>query len=131
MIALDTNVLARLLLRDDEAQYQKAVRLLGDGRDYTAPPTVILELAWVLGSYGIAKTDIAKSLRGLLGLANFKPSQSAEIAVSIAMYEAGLDFADALHLALSDGNEALLTFDERFAGRARRFGTIPPVQAIG
>jgi predicted nucleic-acid-binding protein len=130
MIALDTNVLARLLLRDDETQYQKALRLLGDGRDYTAPPTVILELVWVLGSYGIAKTDIAKSLRGLLGLANFKPSQSAEIALAVAMYEAGLDFADALHLALSDGDDTLLTFDERFVGRAQQLGTTPPVQAV-
>jgi predicted nucleic acid-binding protein len=130
MIALDTNILARLLLRDDEAQYQKALRLLGDGRDYTAPPTVILELAWVLGSYGIAKTDIAKSLRALLGLVNFKPGQSAEIAVAVTMYEAGLDFADALHLALSDGNDALLTFDERFVGRARQLGTTMPVETV-
>ncbi len=44
MIAVDTNVLARLLLRDDEAQYRKAIRLFSDGREYTAPPTVILEL---------------------------------------------------------------------------------------
>jgi predicted nucleic acid-binding protein len=107
-----------------------AVRLLGDGRDYTTPPTVILELAWVLGSYGIAKTEITKSLRALLGLANFKPSQSAEIAVAVAMCEAGLDFADALHLALSDGNDTLLTFDERFVGRAQQLGTTPPVRAV-
>jgi predicted nucleic acid-binding protein len=131
MIVLDTNILARLLLRDDETQYQKVFRLLGDGRDYTAPPTVILELVWVLGSYGIARTDIAQSLRGLLGLVNFKPSQGAEIAVAVMMYEAGLDFADALHLALSDGHERLLTFDERFVGRAQRLGAIPPVEAIG
>jgi predicted nucleic-acid-binding protein len=92
MIVLDTNILARLLLRDDETQYQKVFRLLGDGRDYTAPPTVILELVWVLGSYGIARTDIAQSLRGLLGLVNFKPSQGAEIAVAVMMYEAGVGF---------------------------------------
>ena len=52
MIAVDTNVLARLLLRDDEAQYRKVVKLFGDGRDYTAPVTVMLELVWVLESYG-------------------------------------------------------------------------------
>jgi predicted nucleic-acid-binding protein len=52
MIALDTNILARLLLRDDGDQYQRAVSLLGDGRAYTAPPTVLLELVWVLGNNG-------------------------------------------------------------------------------
>jgi predicted nucleic acid-binding protein len=131
MIALDTNILARLLLRDDEQQYRKALQLLDDGRDYTAPPTVILELVRVLGSYNVSRTDIAQSLRGLLGLPNFKPHQSAEITAAVSLYEAGLDFADALHLALSDGEDALLTFDTRFAARAERLATTPPVQSVG
>ena len=130
MIALDTNVLARLLLRDDEQQYRQVFELLGDGRVYTAPPTVILELVWVLGSYNVPKADIAKGLKGLLGLPNFKPHQSTEITVAISLYEAGIDFADALHLALSDGEDALLTFDLRFAGRSERLTTTPPVQSI-
>ena len=130
MIALDTNILARLLLRDDEHQYRKAFQLLSDGRDYTAPPTVILELVWMLGSYSIPRADIAEGLKGLLGLPNFKPHQSAEITVAISLFEAGLDFADALHLALSDGEDALLTFDTRFAGRAERLATTPPVQSV-
>jgi predicted nucleic acid-binding protein len=128
MIALDTNVLARLLLRDDEAQYRRAVQLLGDGREYTAPPTVFLELAWVLISSGFDRTDVAKGLKGLLGLAAFRPSHSTEIAAAIVLYEAGLDFADALHLALCDGSDALVTFDGRFAKRAERLGATPPVQ---
>ena len=33
MIEVDTNVIARLLLREDEAQYRKAVRLFDDGRE--------------------------------------------------------------------------------------------------
>jgi predicted nucleic acid-binding protein len=78
LTALDTTVLARLLLRDDEQQYRQALELLGDGRDYTAPPTVTLELVWVLGSYNVPKAHIAKGLRGLLGLPNFKPHQSAK-----------------------------------------------------
>jgi predicted nucleic acid-binding protein len=131
MIALDTNVLARLLLRDDEQQYRKALQLLADGRDYTAPPTVILELVWVLASYDVAKADIAQALRGLLGLPNFKPRQSGEISVALSLYEAGLDFADALHLASSDGEDALLTFDTRFAGRAERLDTTPTVKLVG
>jgi predicted nucleic-acid-binding protein len=90
-----------------------------------------LELVWVLGSYNVPRADIAEGLRGLLGLPNFKPHQSAEITVAISLYEAGLDFADALHLALSDGEDAFLTFDTRFAGRADRLATTPPVQSIG
>lgn len=49
MIGLDTNILARYLLRDDEAQYQVAASLLKERQTYTAPPSVILELVWVRG----------------------------------------------------------------------------------
>jgi predicted nucleic-acid-binding protein len=130
MIALDTNVLARLLLRDDEAQYRKAIRLFSDGREYTAPPTVMLELVWVLGSYGHSRADIAASLKSLLGLPNFKPKQGVAIAMALVWYEAGMDFGDALHLAMSNGDEAFATFDARLAKRARHSGVLPAIELL-
>lgn len=48
MIALDTNVLARYLLNDDPEQSGAAAALLKKRQTYTAPPTVLLELVWVL-----------------------------------------------------------------------------------
>ncbi|CAG4883963.1 conserved protein of unknown function [Georgfuchsia toluolica] len=128
MIAVDTNVLARLLLRDDEAQYRKAVRLFGDGRDYAAPPTVILELVWVIDSYGYAREDIAIALKSLLGLPNFKPKGRAAVAMALVWYENGMGFGDALHLALSSGDETFVTFDERPTKCAVRSGLAPPVE---
>jgi predicted nucleic acid-binding protein len=104
--------------------------LFGDGRDYTAPPTVILELAWVLGQYGIARPDIAAGLKALLGLPNFKPSGKAAIIIALELFDRGLDFADALHLALCDGESAFLTFDDRFAKRADRLSATPQVQLV-
>ena len=130
MIAVDTNVLARLLLRDDEAQYRKAIRLFSDGREYTAPPTVILELVWVLGGYGHAREDISASLKSLLGLPNFKPRHGAAIAMAVIWYEAGMDFGDALHLAMSSGDEAFVTFDARLAKRAERSGVAPVIELL-
>ena len=124
MIAVDTNILARLLLRDDEAQYRKALELLGDGREYTAPPTVILELAWVLGSYDCTRDEIAAALEGLLGLPNFKPRHAIAVTTALNWYKAGMDFGDALHLAMSSGDEAFLTFDERLVKRAAK-ATVP------
>ncbi len=130
MIAVDTNVLARLLLRDDEAQYRRAFKLFGDGREYTAPPTVILELVWVLGGYGHVREDICASLKALLGLPNFKPKNGAAIAMAMVWYEAGMDFGDALHLAMSSSDEACMTFDERLAKRAGRSGVEPPLELL-
>jgi predicted nucleic acid-binding protein len=131
MITLDSNILARLLLRDDPAQHARAVALIADGRQYTAPPTVILELVWVLGANGVERADIARALKALLGLANFKPACHSEVLSAVLLYEAGLDFADALHLSLSDGSDAFLTFDVRFANGARRNGTSPAVELLG
>jgi predicted nucleic-acid-binding protein len=38
MMSLDTNVLARFLLRDDPTQYRAAVALLNGSGPFTAPP---------------------------------------------------------------------------------------------
>ena len=130
MIPVDSNVLARLLLRDDESQYRKALKLFGDDREFTAPPTVVLELVWVLGSYGCSRQDTAAALKSLLGLPNFKPADGAAIAMAVAWYEAGMDFGDALHLALSSGEEAFASIDGRLRKQALRFGAVPPVDLL-
>jgi predicted nucleic acid-binding protein len=38
------------------------------------------------------------------------------------------DFADALHLALSQGEEAVMTFDKAFARQTTRLALAPPVR---
>ena len=122
MIAVDTNVLARLLLHDDETQYRKAVRLFGDGREYTATPTVMLELVWVLEANDCAPPDIERGIKLLLGLANFKPANAQELKQALVWYADGLDFADALHLALSQDAKQLVTFNKKFAKMAKKSG---------
>ena len=47
MIALDTNLIVRLLTNDDPHQAQKAARLIDRHRVYV-PKTVLLETEWVL-----------------------------------------------------------------------------------
>lgn len=47
VIAVDTNVVVRLLARDDETQYQ-ASRALFETQEIFIPDTVVLELEWVL-----------------------------------------------------------------------------------
>ena len=127
MIALDTNILARLLLADDAGQHARAVAMLKDGRTYTAPVTVILELAWILITAGKERTEIAAALRDLIAVPAFKPKEPEALLRALHWYESGLDFADALHLALSAGEDSLATFDERFAKRAKREKATPHV----
>ena len=122
MIALDTNILARLLLADDAAQLARVKNLLGKKQNYTAPITVMLELVWVLEANDCAPPEIERGINLLLGLTNFKPSSTQELKQALAWYAAGLDFADALHLALSQDAKQLVTFDKKFVKLAKKSG---------
>lgn len=127
MIALDTNILARYLLNDSPAQADIAEKLLHGAEACTAPITVFLELVWVLESCDCERAEIAKSIRLLCGLENFKPQNLDALAYALHWYEAGMDFGDALHLAMSAKETAFKTFDKTFVKRANTLETHPTV----
>ncbi len=130
MIALDTNILARFLLKDDPAQFNLAKELLARAAVYTAPPTVILELVWVLESYECTRKEILLALRTLLGLPNFKPGSFEALCHAINWYDAGMDFGDALHLALSAGDSSFVTFDKAMGKLAIQHHVSPSVRVL-
>jgi predicted nucleic acid-binding protein len=127
VIALDTNVIARYLLGDDVAQFATASKLIDSKETCTAPVTVFLELVWVLESYDINREVIVQSLRDFLGLPNIKPHQPQVLVKAISGYENGLDFGDALHLALCEHDSYLASFDDKFVKRAKKLSLTPAV----
>lgn len=129
MIALDTNLLARYLLKDDAAQFERARALIESAERITAPATVLLELAWVLEVSDCSRQDITRAFRLLVGLPNFTIRQLDSLLYALRWYEEGMDFGDALHLAMSAQDEALATFDRDFAKIAKRAGAFPEVRA--
>ncbi len=131
MIGLDTNILARFLLKDDTAQYRTAAALLNENRTFTAPPSVLLELVWVLESEDCDPKAVSRALRQLFALPNFKPLEFDTVLRALTWYEAGMDFGDALHLATSTraGLTEFLTMDKAMAKRAHREGASIPVKA--
>lgn len=131
MKALDTNILARYLLGDDMRQAEAAARLLESGERWFVAVTVALELAWVLRSEGVTKTDVISAFRHALALPGVEWQFAGEWRQALAWAESGLDVADALHLALAGKCEAMLTFDERFATRAGRERARPDVVLAG
>ena len=130
MIALDTNILACFLLQDDPAQFKQAKALLAQDTHYTAPPTVMLELVWVLESHDCTRKEIALALHTLLGLPNFKPKAFEAICHAINHYEAGMDIGDALHLALSAAEASFVTFNKALGKLATRRDASPPVRVL-
>ena len=127
MIAVDTNILARYLLTDDRKQAGVATTLLERREQFTAPPTVILELVWVLESCECTPGNVARGLRLLFGLPNFKPKEPEALWFALAWYEQGMDFGDALHVALSAKDDGFVTFDRPLVKQARKVGSTPQV----
>jgi len=136
MIALDTNVLARAIAEEVDAdpatlrQQREARALLSSGRPLFVPVTVIMELEWVLrGVYGMPVAEIASVFEDLLSVESLTVDRSGAVAHALHHDAAGLDFADALHLAQAGTCSGLVTFDKRFARGARKQGLTPAVQA--
>lgn len=120
MIALDTNVVVRLLVDDEPEQTRRARKLLEKGPTLVVP-TVLLETEWVLrGAYNLGQESVARALRNLLGLPQLSVGSADAVAQALEWFERGLNFADALHLALAGDAEEFATFDARLARRARR-----------
>ena len=119
MIAVDTNVVVRLLTQDDELQYARSIKLFQE-QEIFIPDTVILETEWVLRfAYHHKPGEICQGLRSLFGLPNVQIADAGLVAQVLQWYEQGLDFADAFHLAQSQGCSAFFTFDEKFLRRAQ------------
>lgn len=121
VIAIDTNVLVRFLVRDNDAQYRASHRLFST-EDILIPDTVVLETEWVLRyAYELEPAIIGDALRRIFGLPNVHLANGRRIAQAVDWYVNGLDFADALHLVTSQGDSASLkTFDTDFIRRARK-----------
>lgn len=119
MHGVDTNVIVRYLTGDDSQQADKARAVIGQ-RPVFVPRTVLLEVEWVLrGVYGLPSEQIIPALRALAGLPGVLVEDAGLVAKAMEWAEAGMDFADAIHLAAAAECKGFLTFDKQFA----HFGT--------
>jgi predicted nucleic-acid-binding protein len=119
MIAVDTNVIVRFLIYDDEVQARKATTLFKTQEIYI-PDTVILETEWVLRyAYHFTAEEICTTFLKLFGLKNVHLSNPAWVAQAIQWHQQGLDFADALHLVQTQSCTKLLSFDAKFVNKAK------------
>ena len=119
MIGLDTNVVVRFVTNDEPRQASRARRLI-ETDDVWIAASVLLESEWVLrAAYGFDADAIRKAFQGLMGLPTVHVESSERVAMALGWYAAGLDFADALHLASSSGADQFATFDEKLLRRAK------------
>jgi len=125
VIAVDTNVLVRLLVRDEPVQSALAKALFADGPVWLSA-TVLLETAWVLRKgFRLEWPEIVDALRRACALENVVVEDEHRFHDALDWAENGLDFADAFHLARAQDAESFYTFDRAFARRSRGLGVVP------
>ncbi|HSS07276.1 MAG TPA: type II toxin-antitoxin system VapC family toxin [Rhodanobacteraceae bacterium] len=118
MIAIDTNVLVRLLIVDDSAQCDLA-RSLVEGQRVLILRTVLLETEWVLRSrFGLERNLIHQFFEGLAETSGIEIEAETATRRAINAYAKGIDFADALHATAS--TLPFHTFDEKLLRQRRR-----------
>jgi predicted nucleic-acid-binding protein len=129
LIAVDTNVLVRLVTNDDPVQSPRAARLFVK-EDIFVSRTVLLEVEWVLrGAYELPPSTIQSAFERLMSVPSVTIEDAAAAARALEWFARGMDFADALHLASSVASvTALHTFDKALARRAGKLATTPPVE---
>lgn len=123
MIALDTNVIVRFLVRDDEKQanlvYQRLKKAEADRERLFIPLPVMLETLWVLESaYGKSRSDILDALHAMseISVFEFEKAPVIEALISEGRHQKA-DLSDILiaQAAASCGCETVLTFDKKAA----------------
>lgn len=132
MIAVDTNLLVRYLVKDDYGQAVLATGFLSANRCYLLK-TVLLEVVWVLSSpsgYNLPRSVVHERLLHLLGLPCIEVEDAANVAQALNLFMKGMDFADALHLSGSNVLSGFATFDKKFAAMAKKLNTLPPVVLV-
>ncbi|MDP1652451.1 MAG: type II toxin-antitoxin system VapC family toxin [Rhodocyclaceae bacterium] len=123
MLGIDTNILVRFLVRDDESQFEKARRLIrreiAAGRRVFVSQLVLLETEWVLRSrYGLQKSEIMATVSGLLDAADVQFEDEPAIEEALFVWkDRSVDFADCLIGARNkrSGCAATATFDAKAA----------------
>ena len=122
-ITIDTNVLVRLLTRDNEAQCAAAVRVIQAAAEEGAPALissgVLLETEWVLRSrYKLLPAEIRRAFNAILETHELVVQEPAILEEALKLWRslAGADFADCMHVANAIQHvRTLVTFDQAAA----------------
>ena len=118
MRAVDTNVLVRLITRDDARQTASAESYVGKGAWVSV--LALAEATWVLASvYELSSNELARAIEMLLNHRDLVVQDSDTVAAALDLFRAkpALGFSDCLMLQLARkaGHLPLGTFDRNLA----------------
>lgn len=118
MLAIDTNILVRLVVRDDGRQVEAAEEFVQKGAWISH--LVLAETLWVLDSvYELSRAQIATAVDMLLNHRDLTVQDAEVVASALAHYRSRstIDFSDCLvlEIARKAGHLPIGTFDRSFA----------------
>lgn len=132
MIGIDTNVLLRLLVRDDDHQVRVAEQFITSRCSAESPghvsTIVVAEMAWALKEiYGYDRPQIAAAIRGLMKISSLDVELAEDVGDAVSDFEKSVaGFTDCL-LARANaaaGCDYTITFDRK-AARLAGFKLLP------
>ena len=114
-ITVDTNILVRMVVGDDEEQAQVAATLLKEAKLIAVSLPCLCEFVWVLRRvYNFGQADISAALNALLDAGNIAVNRPA-VEAGLAVLDAGGDFADGLIAYEGSwlGGDTFVSFDKK------------------
>lgn len=125
-VTADTNVLVRMIVRDDAVQAAEAEALLSAAEVIAIPVPALCELVWVLRSgYRRSTIDVADTIAELAAVGSVV-TDIPSVEAGLAALRAGGDFADGViaYQGMTLGGEAFASFDRRAVALLRDSGAI-------
>lgn len=129
-IGIDTNVIARYIVRDDPEQAEKADEIFDKCSSINPVlinQIVLVELIWVLKRlYKYSKIDIITILELILFNNEIKVMNEEEAQLALIQYESGIaDFSDYYLAEINKNNDCELTFTfDKKAAKSSNFKLI-------
>ena len=125
MNAIDTNVLARWLLRDNTEQAAVADRILAGPCHVSV--TVMIELGWVLiKSMRLPRAVVAEMMASIIELEAIVVERSQQMGWAIERFRSGADWGDVIHLiANCEAASAFVTFDKALVRKGAQGSPLP------
>ncbi|HEX4871335.1 MAG TPA: type II toxin-antitoxin system VapC family toxin [Nevskiaceae bacterium] len=123
-ITPDTNVLVRVLVRDDGRQAAAAERVLSSAEQIALTLPSLCELVWVLmRHYDISREDTAATLRALMAVESVTVDRHA-VDFGLSVLEQGGDFADGViaYEGQRLGGMVFVSFDRQAVKQVRAAG---------
>ena len=120
----DTNIILRMIIRDDEPQARAVDQLMLDVEWLVIPLASLCEFAWVSRSrYRRRSGEIGDAIRALIAMDGVIVDRPA-VAAGLAMLDAGGDFADGAIAASGQqmGGEVFASFDRDAVDQLDRAG---------